>query len=74
MSQKRVSRVMRAESEGDLDRLCESSIKEQVQRLTLTPILQQAWKAGSKVSIHGWVYGLKDGLLSNLDCTVTGPL
>jgi carbonic anhydrase len=60
-------------AEADLDRLCESSVREQVKRLARTPIMQQAWKAGAQVSIHGWVYGLKDGLLSNLDCTVDGP-
>lgn len=59
--------------EDDLDRLCESSIREQVKRLARTPILQQAWKTGAEVAIHGWVYGLKDGLLYNLDCTVTSP-
>lgn len=59
-------------SDDDLDRLCESSIREQVQRLARTPILQQAWKTGVKVSIHGWIYGLKDGLLSDLECSVTG--
>jgi len=41
--------------------------------LSRTPVIQNAWKAGNKVTIHGWVYGLKDGLLSNLDCTISGP-
>ncbi|WP_411755894.1 carbonic anhydrase [Sinorhizobium meliloti] len=41
-------------------------------RLARTPIIQDAWKAGADLSIHGWVYGLKDGLLSDLKCTVTG--
>ena len=57
----------------DLDRLCESSVVEQVRRLARTPILQDAWKAGAEVAIHGWVYGLEDGLLSDLSCTRTGP-
>ncbi|MEZ5784450.1 MAG: carbonic anhydrase [Rhizobiaceae bacterium] len=55
-----------------LNRLCEASVAEQVRRLSRTPIMQDAWKAGADVSIHGWVYGLKDGLLSNLGCTVSG--
>ncbi len=59
-------------SEEDLDRLCEASIAAQVERLARTPTIQEAWKAGKDVSIHGWVYGLQDGLLSNLDCTVRG--
>lgn len=59
-------------NEDDLDMLCERSIREQVQSLARTPILQRAWKLNADVAIHGWVYGLKDGLLSNLDCTLTG--
>ena len=37
-----------------------------------TPTLAAAWQAGRDVSIHGWVYGLQDGLLSDLKCTVRG--
>ncbi|ANH06325.1 carbonic anhydrase [Shinella sp. HZN7] len=59
-------------SDADLDRLCEASIDAQVERLARTPTLQAAWQAGRDVSIHGWVYGLKDGLLSDLKCTVKG--
>ena len=58
----------------DLDRLCESSVVEQVRRLARTPILQDAWDSGVEIAIHGWVYGLKDGLLSDLNCTRTGRL
>lgn len=59
-------------SDADLDRLCEASITAQVERLARTPTLHAAWQAGRDVSIHGWVYGLKDGLLSDLKCTVSG--
>ncbi|MGB3812760.1 MAG: carbonic anhydrase [Shinella sp.] len=58
-------------SDGDLDRLCEASVAAQVERLARTPTLQAAWQAGRDVSIHGWVYGLQDGLLSDLECTVS---
>jgi carbonic anhydrase len=57
-------------SDADLDRLCEASVAAQVERLARTPTLQTAWQAGRAVSIHGWVYGLKDGLLSDLKCTI----
>ncbi|KNY18869.1 hypothetical protein AKG11_01875 [Shinella sp. SUS2] len=57
-------------SDADLDRLCEASVAAQVERLARTPTLQTAWQAGHAVSIHGWVYGLKDGLLSDLKCTI----
>ncbi|WP_244484852.1 carbonic anhydrase [Rhizobium sp. Root149] len=59
-------------SDLDLDRLCEASVRAQVDRIARTPTMQSAWKAGKNVSIHGWVYGLKDGLLSDLDCTIVG--
>ncbi len=44
----------------------------QVQRLANTPTLQAAWGAGKDVAIHGWVYGLKDGILTDLKCTIRG--
>ncbi|MBY5377267.1 carbonic anhydrase [Rhizobium leguminosarum] len=59
-------------NEDQLDRLCELSVIEQVNRLSRTPILQDAWGEGKDVSVHGWIYGLKDGLLHDLDCTI-GP-
>lgn len=58
-------------TEAELDQLCEASVVSQVQRLANTPTLQAAWEAGKDVSIHGWVYGLKDGLLTNLNCTIS---
>lgn len=60
-------------NDSELDHLCEQSVAEQVRRLARTPLMQNAWREGGKVSIHGWIYGLKDGLLSNLDCTIAGP-
>jgi carbonic anhydrase len=61
-------------TDSELDRLCEASVAAQVKRLARTPTLQAAWQAGNNVAIHGWVYGLKDGLLADLGCTVTGLL
>lgn len=51
-----------------LNRLCELSIESQVESLSRTPIIQAAWKRGKSLKIHGWVYGLNDGLLRDLDC------
>jgi len=59
-------------SEERLDELCEASVVDQVKRLARTPVIQDAWKGGAAVSIHGWIYGLKDGLLSDLNCTRAG--
>ncbi len=49
-----------------VDRLIELNIVEQVYRLAHTSIIQAAWKHGHKPSIHGWVYGLNDGLIEEL--------
>lgn len=53
-------------TEKKLDRLIELNIIEQVYRLAHTSIVQSAWKHGHKPSIHGWVYGLDDGLIDEL--------
>jgi carbonic anhydrase len=45
------------------DRLTELSVVEQVQRLAKTSIVQKAWKNRNAPDLHGWVYGLKDGLI-----------
>jgi carbonic anhydrase len=56
-----------------LDRLCELNVIAQVRRVAETPIVQDAWSRGQALMVHGLVYGLKDGRLRNLDCTVAGP-
>lgn len=56
--------------EDKQDRLAELNVIEGVLRVSETPILQRAWQNGSKVSVHGLIYGLNDGRLRNLNCTV----
>ncbi len=60
------------DTEAMRDRLAEFNVMEGVRRVAETPILQRAWARGAKVRIHGLIYGLKDGLLRDLDCTI-GP-
>ena len=55
------------------DILCEMNVIEQVGNVALSTVIQDAWARGQKVAIHGWVYGLKDGLLKNLDVTMDDP-
>jgi carbonic anhydrase len=45
------------------DRLVELNVREQVNNLAKTSIIQRAWKQNNKPDLHGWVYGLKDGLI-----------
>jgi carbonic anhydrase len=53
------------------DRLAELNVMDGVGRVAETPILQRAWNAGVQVKIHGLIYGLSDGRLRDLGCTVT---
>lgn len=46
------------------DRLTELNVIEQVQRLAKTSIIQKAWKHEQRPHLHGWVYGLKDGIIN----------
>jgi carbonic anhydrase len=51
-------------------RLCELNVIEQVANVAQTTILRDAWERGQSITVHGWIYGLRDGLLRDLGCTV----
>lgn len=53
-----------------LDRMCELNVMQQVENLSQNHIIQEAWADGQELSIHGWVYSLKDGLAHDLGVTV----
>lgn len=50
-------------------RLCELNVVEQVANLVSTTIIQDAWARDQQLALHGWIYGLKDGLLRDLNTT-----
>jgi carbonic anhydrase len=52
------------------DRLCELNVIEQVVNVCQTTVIQDAWQRGQEVTVHGWVYGLQDGLLNELGMTI----
>lgn len=52
-----------------LNKLCEASVIDQVAKLARTPIIRKAWDRGSVLRIHGWVYSLNDGILTDLNCS-----
>ncbi len=52
------------------DVLCEMNVIEQVGNVALSTVIQDAWGRGQAVAVHGWVYGLQDGLLKDLDVTM----
>ena len=55
-----------------LNKLCQLNVAEQVVNVGETTIVLDAWDRGREVSIHGWIYGLKDGLIRDLDISVGG--
>ena len=65
-------RLARAEEIGiAAQRLCELNVIEQVMHVCETSIVRDAWERGQSLSVHGWIYGLADGLLRDLGVTVT---
>ena len=56
-----------------VDRLCELNVIEQARDVCQTTIVQDAWRRSQPLSIHGWIYELRDGLLRDLDCTSSDP-
>ncbi|HXF78980.1 MAG TPA: carbonate dehydratase [Usitatibacter sp.] len=54
------------ELSAQLDRLCELNVLEQAANVCQTSIVLDAWERGQPLTVHGWVYGLHDGLLRDL--------
>lgn len=54
-------------------RLCELNVIEQVANVCQTTIVQDAWTRGQDLTVHGWIYGLQDGLLRDLCANVSDP-
>lgn len=54
-----------------LDRLCELNVIEQVANLCHTTIIQNAFKAGQDMAVHGWIYRIEDGILKDLNVCIT---
>jgi carbonic anhydrase len=55
-----------------LDKLCQLNVAEQVLNVAETTTVGDAWSRGQEVAIHGWIYGLKDGLIRDLGISITG--
>jgi len=56
-----------------LDRLCELNVMRQVRNVAADVFVQDAWTRGQDLSVHGWVYSLSNGLVRDLDVTVSRP-
>ena len=59
--------------ERRVDALCELNVLEQSLNVCHTTVVQDAWMRGQEVVVHGWVYGLHNGLINDLSMTVAGP-
>jgi len=66
--QKHEEALANAEGEAS-DRLCELNVIEQVANVCETTIARDAWERGQQLAVHGWIYGLNDGLLRDLQVT-----
>ncbi|WP_221076399.1 carbonate dehydratase [Agarivorans aestuarii] len=54
------------------DRLCELNVVEQVKNVSQTSIVQNAWSKGQELSVHGCIYSIQNGILNNLDISISG--
>lgn len=53
-----------------LDLLCELNVIEQVENVALTTVVQDAWTRGQELAVHGWIYGLDNGIVNDLGVTI----
>ncbi len=56
-----------------VDRVCEINVIEQALSVCQTTVVQDAWARGQELTVHGWIYSIKDGLLRNLGMKVDNP-
>jgi carbonic anhydrase len=63
-----------ADPTARVDRLCELNVIEQVMSVSRTTIVQNAWERGQELAVHGWIYGLQDGLLRDLGVSIDRSL
>lgn len=53
------------------DRLCELNVVEQVSNVVRTTVVQEAWKRDQQLSVHGWIYGIHNGLVKDLGVSIS---
>jgi carbonic anhydrase len=61
------------EGQARWDRLCELNVIEQVLHVTQTTVMRDAWARGQEVTVHGWIYALRDGRLRDLRVSAGSP-
>jgi carbonic anhydrase len=71
IAQRKAEELAHLDTPARLDRLCELNVIEQAINVANTTIVQDAWARGQRVTVHGWIYHLTDGLLNDLDVCLT---
>lgn len=61
------------DAEAAVNRLCELNVRRQVRNVCHTTIVQNAWARQQPLVVHGWIYGLQDGLIKDLDTSLSSP-
>jgi carbonic anhydrase len=62
------------DGEDAIDRLCELNVIEQVVNVARSKIVRAAWSSGQPLEVHGWIYGIRDGLLKDLGVSVANAV
>jgi carbonic anhydrase len=60
------------DTKARLDRLCELNVKRQVENVVADVFVQDAWARGQSLCVHGWIYSIANGLITDLNVTHTG--
>lgn len=63
--------LAKVSGEARVDLLCELNVQAQVSNVCRTRIVQNAWARGQELNVHGWIYSVRDGLLKDLDVTMS---
>lgn len=60
-----------SDDKSRLNRLCELNVMEQVYNICHTTVVQEAWQVGQELSVHGWIYGIDNGLIKDLNLCIS---
>ena len=71
VKQKHLAELADLTADQKNNRMCELNVIEQVKHVSETAAVQNAWKNGNALSIHGWIYDISDGILHDLDATLS---
>ncbi|HRO32093.1 MAG TPA: carbonic anhydrase [Brevundimonas sp.] len=61
------------DADARVNRLCECNVVRQVELLAANPFIRDAWSRGQSLTVHGWIYSIQDGLVRDLEVSVSGP-